>query len=104
MRTKATQQQAHVLLIDDDDLVREALARTLAEHGFTITTATGHDSALRHIEAATFDIAIIDVALGANESGADLAQTILARRPNLKIMLISGHTQEKVSADMRTIN
>lgn len=104
MRTKATQQQAHVLLIDDDDLVREALARTLAEHGFTITTATGHDSALRHIEAATFDIAIIDVALGANESGADLAQTILARRPNLKIMLISGHTQEKVSADMRTIS
>lgn len=101
--TQATQ-GAHVLLVDDDDLVREALARALIEHGFTVATAGTRDSALKHITAAAFDVAIIDVALGPNVSGADLAQTLLARRPSLKVMLISGHTQEKLSADMRTIS
>lgn len=98
------QAHARILLVDDDDLVRDALTRTLMEDGFTISTANGVQTALERAANESFDLAIVDVALGPNESGADLSRMLLARAPDLKILLISGYTQEKLDADTRGIS
>ena len=93
-----------ILLVDDDDLVRAALTHMLKEHGFDVTAVASPKAALEAISAAHFDRAIIDVALGPNESGADLARDLTTRAPDMKILLISGYTQDKLDADTRAIS
>jgi two-component system, cell cycle sensor histidine kinase and response regulator CckA len=95
---------ARILLVDDDDLVRAALTHMLKEHGFDVKAVASPRAAMEEISAAHFDRAIIDVALGPNESGADLARDLTIHAPDMKILLISGYTQEKLDADTRTIS
>jgi signal transduction histidine kinase len=93
-----------ILLVDDDDLVRAALTRMLAEHGFSVAAAATPNAALEQISASEFDLAIVDVALGPNVSGAELARDLIVHAPHMKILLISGYTQEKLDAETRTIS
>ncbi|UPT65092.1 MAG: hypothetical protein M0D54_16750 [Hyphomonadaceae bacterium JAD_PAG50586_4] len=47
---------------------------------------------------------MVDVALGPNVSGAELAHDLIIHAPHMKILLISGYTQEKLDAQTRTIS
>ena len=93
-----------LLLVDDDELVRDALTHTLTESGFTVTAASNSNAALAQAASAAFDLAIIDVALGPQESGVDLARVLAGSLPELKVLLISGYTQEKLDADTSAIS
>ncbi|HVK80274.1 MAG TPA: ATP-binding protein, partial [Verrucomicrobiae bacterium] len=92
-----------VLLVDDDELVRDALTHTLTESGFSINAVSNTNAALAQAASNTFDLAIIDVALGPQESGVDLAHALAGSLPELKILLISGYSPEKLDADTSAI-
>jgi two-component system response regulator MprA len=49
-----------VLVVDDDDQVRRALASALARSGFDVSTAADAGPALRIAEVATPDIVVVD--------------------------------------------
>lgn len=86
----------HVLLADDDDMVRESLVRTLGRQGMTIVTADSAAAALRHLEShgpELFDLLITDVVMPGT-SGIDLARTVATRWPFLRTLLISGYSPE----------
>lgn len=53
--------QAHILVIDDDDRLRELLRRFLSESGFRVTDAPNAAKARHLLDAFAFDILIIDV-------------------------------------------
>lgn len=95
---------ARILLVDDDDLVRDALTHTLVEHGFSPVAVENSKAALARAVEAPFDMAIIDIALGAQESGVDLARALAQIAPDLQILLISGYTPEKLDAEAGAIS
>ncbi|OQA32540.1 MAG: Blue-light-activated protein [Acidobacteria bacterium ADurb.Bin340] len=79
-----------ILLVDDDDLVRQSLAGLLASGGHRVETAPDGASALRHLESGgAIDLVVLDL----NMKGLDGAET-LARlrrlRPELPVLLVSG--------------
>ena len=51
----------HLLVVDDDDRIRELLKEYLARAGFRVTTAPGGGQARRMLESFDFDLAVFDV-------------------------------------------
>lgn len=70
----------HVLVVDDDQKIRELLARYLFEHGFRVTTAESVLSARAAMRGLSFDIALLDVMMP-GETGLELARELKATRP-----------------------
>jgi len=51
----------HLLIVDDDDRIRELLKEYLARAGFRVTAACGGEAARRLMETLDFDLAVFDV-------------------------------------------
>jgi PAS domain S-box-containing protein len=86
---------AHVLVVEDDPLVRTVVARELATQGYRVTEATDGEAAierLRHQEQQ-FDLLITDLAMPRMD-GRELADRAAEVRPGLPVLLMSGHPDE----------
>lgn len=63
---------AHILVVDDDQRIRDLLARYLFENGFRVTTAPDAATARATMSGLVFDVIILDVMMP-GENGIDLA-------------------------------
>ncbi len=78
----------HILVVDDDDRLRDLLKRYLGENGFMVTVARDAAEARTRLEAFTFDLLVIDV-LMPGEKGVDLAQSLRDRGMTVPIMMLT---------------
>jgi DNA-binding response OmpR family regulator len=85
-----------VLLVEDEAAVRELVERILRKAGFEVIAAQDALVALRTASTAgPFDLLVSDVVMpGMN--GIELARELRASRPDLRVLLISGYTEEAV--------
>jgi DNA-binding NtrC family response regulator len=80
-----------VLLIDDDALVRQTLADSLAEESIEVDGLANAEDALVLLSAGQVpDVLVTDIDLGAGLSGLDLASIAHERHPAVEVVLISG--------------
>ena len=68
-------QSSHLLVVDDDDRIRDLLKRFLTENGFTVTTAADAMRARALLSALDFDLMILDVMMP-GEDGFSLTRSI----------------------------
>ncbi|MDB5687816.1 MAG: hybrid sensor histidine kinase/response regulator, partial [Rhizorhabdus sp.] len=81
---------AHLLLVDDHDLVRRATAELLREHGHIVIEARSAGEALALLKGDNrFDAMVTDYVMP-GQSGAELAFAARAFLPALPILLITG--------------
>ncbi len=66
---------AHLLVVDDDDRIRDLLKQYLARAGFRVTTAPDAAAARRLLELFDLDLLVLDVMMP-GESGFDLVRWI----------------------------
>jgi CheY-like chemotaxis protein len=90
-----------ILLVDDEETVRRFSSRVLVKHGFQVVTAgSGHEA----IEAAdgrghAIDLLMTDVMMpGMN--GCELAEILLARRPSLRVLFMSGYAEDMLVSNV----
>jgi two-component system, cell cycle sensor histidine kinase and response regulator CckA len=85
-----------VLLVEDETAVRELVERILRKAGFVVTSAPDALVALRTAaDTGPFDLLVSDIVMpGMN--GIELARELRAVRPDLRVLLISGYTEEAV--------
>jgi DNA-binding NarL/FixJ family response regulator len=79
-----------IVIIDDHEALREGLSALLAGHGIEVVGAAGNVAAgadLIHPDSP--DVAIVDIRLP-DGSGIDLTRELLARRPDLGVVLYTG--------------
>ncbi len=79
-----------VLLVDDDDPVRELTAETLELLGYRVLQASGGAQALDMLETVAPDLMLFDYAMPLM-NGAELARLAGARRPQTPIVIASGY-------------
>lgn len=65
----------HILVVDDDDRLRDLLRRYLSEHGFIVTTAADAADACEKMRSLAFDLMVLDIMMP-GESGLELAQRL----------------------------
>jgi len=70
----------HVLVVDDDQRIRDLLTRYLSENGFRVTPAADAAAARSALRGLSFDIILLDVMMP-GENGLDLARDLKATRP-----------------------
>lgn len=87
---------AHLLVVDDDNRIRDLLTRYLGSHGFRVTAAADAADARRQIAGMAFDLLIIDVMMP-GESGLELTQS-LRRSLDVPILMLTARseTQERI--------
>ena len=68
----------HLLVVDDDDRIRELLKAFLSREGFRVTTASGGASARRLLDSLDFDLAVFDVMMP-GEDGVSLTRWLRGR-------------------------
>jgi CheY-like chemotaxis protein len=80
-----------VLVVDDEDAVRAQIAEAVAELGCAVLQAGDGPEGLRIVQSASaVDLLVTDIGLpGMN--GRQLAELAQARRPSLKVILITGY-------------
>ncbi len=80
----------YVIVIDDDPVFSSVLARALTARGFTAETAVNGGQALALMRTHAVDFAVLDLKLG-TENGLTLIPELLAVRPGLRILLLTGY-------------
>jgi len=85
-----------ILLVEDEEAVRELASRALQENGYVVFEAGAYEEALELFEreGRNFDLVFSDVVLP-DKSGIRLIDTLLSRRPDLQILVSSGYTDQK---------
>ncbi|MDB4970766.1 MAG: signal transduction histidine kinase, nitrogen specific, NtrB [Myxococcales bacterium] len=81
-----------VLIVEDDDALREVLERMFLRAGYLVTTARDGEDALERFAArgGAFDLLITDMEMP-HRSGSELAALLSREQPALKTVYISGH-------------
>ncbi len=82
-----------VLIVEDDDLTRSALAEVLKGEAFEVVTAADGNAALEQFAKKPPDLVCLDVMLPAL-SGYDLCRRFRAERPELPILFITAKSEE----------
>jgi two-component system, OmpR family, phosphate regulon response regulator OmpR len=77
----------HLLLVDDDDRIRELLKRYLVQAGARVSAASDAAGARRLLESFDFDLLVLDVMMP-KEDGFSLAETV-RRGSNVPILLLT---------------
>jgi two-component system, cell cycle sensor histidine kinase and response regulator CckA len=86
-----------ILVVEDEDQVRALTSRILAENGYSVLQASNGEEAVGTYASGDeqIDLLVTDVVMPAM-SGADLAERLLAERPDMKVLYMSGYTGDVI--------
>ena len=86
----------HILVVDDDDRIRELVKQYLEEKNFLVTTARDALDAKKKLEILKFDILILDIMMP-GESGLSLTKEIKKNNPTPIVLLTAkGETEDRI--------
>jgi PAS domain S-box-containing protein len=98
-RIRSTQLQGSetILLVEDDANLRELVHESLQSMHYTVLVAASGQDALRLLDRhpAPIDLLITDVIMP-RMSGTELAQVVTTLRPGIKVLYMSGYTDDKL--------
>lgn len=86
-----------ILLVEDEVILRELIRETLEESGYLVLEADDVEDALRlgQEHAGRVDLLLTDVVMP-GMSGREVAQRLLEINPGMKVLYISGHTDDDI--------
>lgn len=88
-----------VLLVDDNDDVREASVQLLSAGGFVVRAAAGAHEALALLaDGFRPDVLVSDIVMPGGMDGVDLARQAMKHHPPLKAVLVTGYSDAAQSA------
>lgn len=94
----ASRHAGTVLVVDDEETVRDAAALTLLDHGFAVHRAADGAEALALIDAApeAFDLVLTDVMMP-GMTGPDLARRLAEQHPGVAVVYMSGYENRRLA-------
>jgi two-component system phosphate regulon response regulator OmpR len=81
----------HILVVDDDQRIRDLLARFLQDNKFRVTTADNAASARANMRGLSFDLLVLDVMMP-GESGFELAED-LRKNHDIPILMLTARAE-----------
>ncbi len=79
-----------LLVVDDDERLRERLARAFEDRGFEVHEAADHAAALELARAHPIERAVIDLRMP-GPNGLVVVQDLIAIRPAIQIVVVTGY-------------
>ncbi|MGC2357096.1 MAG: response regulator [Candidatus Acidiferrum sp.] len=88
-----------VLLVDDDNAVREMMTATLEHKGFEVVAAANVSEALRFITTQNFDVLITDLHMPNPGDGFTVVSAMRHSQPHALTLLVSGYPDVQSAMD-----
>jgi DNA-binding NtrC family response regulator len=89
-----------VLLVDDDPRFVSTFGMTLEREGHLVVAKHTVADALHYLQHHLPDILIVDIDLHGAHSGWDLVRHVQRRRPNLPVVVVTGHVGSAPPEDL----
>jgi two-component system NtrC family sensor kinase len=86
-----TQDDIHLLLVDDEEYFRQTLAKRLSKRGMTIEQVATGEACLAVLEKNSPDVILLDVKMPGMD-GIETLHQIKKRVPHTEVILLTGHT------------
>jgi CheY-like chemotaxis protein len=87
-----------VLVVEDKVEVRGVIEKTLRRHGYTVIAAAGSAEAIAAAQAHEGPIhAMLTDVILPGASGREIARQVVATRPSLRVLYMSGYTDEVIA-------
>jgi CheY-like chemotaxis protein len=90
--TNSRHEMSRVLVVDDEDDLRSAIAMVLRIKGFEVVAVEGGAAGLQEFDATSFELAVIDIFLQGAMGGIELIRMQRELDPSVPIIAISGVT------------
>jgi two-component system phosphate regulon response regulator OmpR len=91
-----TSEGPHILVVDDDDRLRELLRKYLSENGYLVTSAASAKEARNRMASLAFDLIVLDIMMP-GETGLSLAASLRPKNETPILMLTAmGETEERI--------
>jgi DNA-binding response OmpR family regulator len=93
----------NILVVDDDDAIRNMLDAFLKVCGYEVDTAEGVDAALKLMESNDYDIMLIDINMpgidGGSEGGIDLLRHVWSKSLSSGVLMMTGNPTVESTAE-----
>jgi|GEM_PF-744443 len=98
---------ARILVMDDEEMVREIITQMLTRMGHQVATAEDGDQALGLYQEALkqgrpFDVVIMDLTIPGGKGGAETARELLSLDPEARLVVASGYAEDPIMAAYRS--
>ena len=80
----------NILVVDDDEGIREALCQSLQHGGYSVTSVDSGEKAVAHVRETPLDLVILDLILP-KVDGLEVLKEIMSLRPEVAVVMITGH-------------
>jgi nitrogen-specific signal transduction histidine kinase/CheY-like chemotaxis protein len=89
--------QETILVVEDEEFVRDLTTRILEQQGYTVLTASHPEEAIKHSQEHknTIHLLVTDVVMP-EMGGRELATRLAFARPEMKILYVSGYTDDAI--------
>jgi PAS domain S-box-containing protein len=96
--------QGKILIMDDEELVRNVAGDILAELGYKVAYAKDGDEAITAYKKAAgeqkpFDVVIMDLTIPGGMGGKDAVKNLHAIAPDAKVIVSSGYSRDPIMAE-----
>jgi DNA-binding response OmpR family regulator len=78
-----------ILVVDDEETLRETLTRSFSREGHTVEAVASGAEAIERAGADHFDVILLDVALGTGPSGYEVCRTLREQRNVVPIIMLT---------------
>ncbi|MDW7645290.1 MAG: response regulator [Desulfuromonadales bacterium] len=90
--------QAHILIVDDEQVIRSGLQKVLERDGQRVTVASCGQQALASLQEHAFDLVITDLKMP-GMSGLEVLKTIRRLQPEVPVLIVTGYATAEMATE-----
>ncbi|MBU2055846.1 MAG: sigma-54 dependent transcriptional regulator [Proteobacteria bacterium] len=90
-KQEKNQGKHHLLVVDDEEVIREGMRRILSAEGYHVDTSASGRTAVEKIQEQDFDVVITDLKMPGMD-GMEVLKTIKILQPEVPVVIITGYS------------
>jgi CheY-like chemotaxis protein len=92
----------HILVVDDNEVLKMTLSRLLNVEGYTVLTASGGDEAIKIVQNEYVDLVLLDINMP-NVNGYDVLKFIKQNYPSIKVVMVTAYADLKNAVESKKL-